>query len=364
MQASRTSKDPMGKALYRWSRTLLSVVLSGALSVVLLGWVLRQVPEDLGTAWRRAASVSALLTYGAISLLGTFLRTWRYRLLLGPWRPGNGPLFLVTLVRNFTVDMLPLRVGGLSFPLLLHYRLRVPWGPTWSCFVWSFVWDTAALALFLWVAWAHLTGTVPQTAWLAVLPAGLTVAVAGLLLLPAAAWRGLMMGAFRRRHRSPFRWGRRSFVRLMRFGVALVSTGSVGRSRAWGLGALSIGVRLCKYVSLYVLYQTYSRRLGSDTTVEFFVFIWTITMAEMTALLPVQGLMNIGPWEAAWTLALRWVHQGQAAVAPLLSTFVHWTTQAWEYTIGGLALGLLLYWGRLGAGQVRGGPKARRLGGA
>jgi len=336
----------MRRRLRPWFRTSLSVALSGALSVLLLGWVLRQVPEDLGTAWWRTASVSALLTYGALSLLGTLLRTWRYRLLLGPWRPGGGSLFLVTLVRNFTVDMLPLRVGGLSFPLLLHYRLRVPWVPTWSCFVWSFVWDTAALALFLWVAWSHLTGIVPQAAWLVVLPAGLTVIVAGLLLTPDTVWRGLMMGVFRRRHRSPFRWGRRSLVRFLRFGIGLVSVGSVRRSTAWGLGALSVGIRLCKYWSLYTLYQTYSGRLGSDAVVGFFVFIWTITMAEMTALLPIQGLMNIGPWEAAWTLALRWVHEGQTAVAPLLSTFVHWTTQAWEYTIGGLALGLLLYRGR------------------
>ncbi|MCS7312850.1 MAG: flippase-like domain-containing protein [Acidobacteria bacterium] len=336
----------MSKLLGHWSRIFLSVGLSGAVSVVLLGWVLQQVPEDLGTAWRQTASASALLTYGAISLLGTLLRTWRYRLLLGPWRPGDGPLFLVTLVRNFTVDMLPLRVGGLSFPLLLHYRLRVPWVPTWSCFVGSFVWDTAALALFLWVAWIHLTGVVPQAVWLVVLPVGLTVIVAGLLLTPDTAWRGLMRGVFRRRHRSPFRWGRRSVVRFIRFGIGLASAGSVWRSTAWGLGALSVGIRLCKYWGLYTLYQTYSSRLGSDAAVGFFVFIWTVTMAEMTALLPIQGLMNIGPWEAAWTLALRWVHKGQTAVAPLLSTFVHWTTQAWEYTIGGLALGCLLYGGR------------------
>ncbi len=346
----------MDKLPHPWLRPLLSVALSGVLSVVLLGWVLRQVPEDLGTAWRRAASPSALLTYGAISLLGTLLRTWRYRLLLGPWRPENGPLFLLTLVRNFTVDMLPLRVGGLSFPLLLHYRLRVPWVPTWSCFVWAFVWDTAALAVFLWVAWGHLTRTVPHTAWLVVLPAGLTVAVAGLLLTPATAWRGLMAWAFRRRHRSPLRRGRWALMRALRLGWGLVSAGSVGRTGAWGLGALSVGVRLCKYWGLYTLYQAYSHRLGSDATVGFFVFIWTITMAEMTALLPVQGLMNVGPWEAAWTLALRWVHQGQAAVAPLLSTFVHWTTQAWEYTIGGLALGLLLYRGRGGTKDPDPGP--------
>jgi hypothetical protein len=330
----------MSKALHRWSRTLLSVALSGALSAVLLGWVLRQVPEDLGTAWRRVLSPSAFLTYGAISLLGTLLRTWRYRLLLGTWRPGDGPLFLLTLVRNFTVDLLPLRVGGLSFPLLLHYRLRVPWTPTWACFLWAFVWDTAALTVFLWIAWAHLTRVASGATWFVILPAGLTAAVAFVFLTPEPAWRGLMGGLYRRRHRLPFR---RRWTRLLRSGIRLVEAAGVGRSAPGSLGALSVGIRLCKYGGLYLLYRVYSDRLASDSTVGFFVFIWTITMAEMTALLPVQGLMNIGPWEAAWTLALRWAHQGQAAVAPLLSTFVHWTTQAWEYAIGGLALGLLLY---------------------
>ena len=66
--------------------------------------------------------------YVGASLLRSLLQTGRYRLLLehsGPERPGFLPVFLVTMSRNMFIDLLPARLGELSFVAMLNRGCRV-----------------------------------------------------------------------------------------------------------------------------------------------------------------------------------------------------------------------------------------------
>lgn len=325
-------------------RALITLALSIAISVTLLVLLFHWWPK--GTWGRLLSSWSwpPLFLYTAISLCGAFLRTVRYQWLLRPERRPFLTMFLLTLIRNFTVDLLPMRSGSLSFPTLLHYRAGVAWPWAWSSYAWSIVWDFVSLAVFLWCAWVILLGKISGAGWLCILPASLSILAGILIFMPEKITRFLITWAFYYRRSFIGRFIRRFLFRQRRFlrGLVLVARGPK-RTPFIPLLLLSIAVRAAKYFSLYSLYIHFlSQMTDSSKPASLAQFIWTLTFAEMTAALPFQGLMNIGPWETAWTLAFNYLQVHQKSIGAVLSTLVHWTSQIWEYSIGGIALVILL----------------------
>ncbi len=336
----------------QWGRLVWSIGLSALVTIGILAWLLHHRPASLWALWQQAWAWEPLLAYAAISLAGAVGRTWRYRWLLAGTRVRYSDLFLVTLVRNFTVDLLPARAGSLSYPALLYYRLRVPATATWASFIWAFVWDIAALAVVLWIAWWAVGPRIAHGVWLLILPAGLTMVTGTVILLPARLWRRWLAALAYMRHRWLLRILRRRFPAFSRWIRGLADIGTSGRDRPLRMLGVSLLIRGCKYGSLYVLYAHFVRSLDAHApALDILSFIWTITAAEATAFLPVQGLFNIGPWEAAWTLATQWVQAHTRDVLGVLSAFVHWTAQVWEYGLGGIALVWLLT--RRNPGQQR-----------
>ena len=327
----------------RFYRITASLVLSLVLSVFTTWLLIRLWPSGVVDRLRSAWAWEPLALYASIALAGAFLRTFRYAHLLQPARPSFWLLFLTTLVRNFTVDLLPMRLGSLSFPALVHYRLRVPWPHTWSAYAWAIVWDFVSLALFLWLTLLALPATTPGYHWLALLPLSLTLVSLALLFAPRKTTALILHRIFRRRHDPAFRPIKRWFYSHRHFWHGLLTvTDTPFRTRFSLVFIESIAIRTAKYAALFTLYRHYlSITTPQATPLSFAAFIWTLTFAEMTAALPVQGLMNIGPWELAWSLAMTRFNAHQPAVSAVLSTLVHWSSQLWEYAIGALALGLL-----------------------
>ncbi len=327
----------------RFRRMMGSLFLSLALSVFTTGLLIRLWPADVLERLRSAWAWKPLALYASIALAGALLRTFRYAHLLQPARPPFLPLFLTTLVRNFTVDLLPMRLGSLSFPALVHYRLRIPWPHTWSAYAWAIVWDFVSLALFLWVTLLALPASTPGYHWLALLPLTLTVASLALLFAPRKTLALILQRLFRRRHHPLFRPLKQWLYHHRHFWHGLLTvTDTPFRTRSSLVLIESLAIRTAKYAALFTLYHHYLNITTHQVApLPFAAFIWTLTFAEMTAALPVQGLMNIGPWEFAWSFAMTRFNAHQPAVSAVLSTLVHWSSQLWEYAIGALALGLL-----------------------
>ncbi|HBE92897.1 MAG TPA: hypothetical protein DDW55_10340, partial [Gammaproteobacteria bacterium] len=74
--------------------------------------------------------LSLLWAYLGIQLVGTVFRALRYQLLIRaagePNVPHFGHMYLVTMIRNMVVDMLPARLGELLFIAMLNrgYNVR------------------------------------------------------------------------------------------------------------------------------------------------------------------------------------------------------------------------------------------------
>lgn len=325
-------------------RNLLAVTLSLLLSLGACFILLRLWPEGVLTRLKAGWAWPPLFAYALISLFGALFRTLRYRHLLQPASTSFLPLFLVTLVRNFTVDLLPMRLGSLSFPALVHYRLHVPWRYTWSAYAWAIIWDFVSLAIYLWIALLLIPGSTPGYLWLTVLPLGLTFVSLALLFAPRQTLALFTFLIFKSRHRFPGRLIKHQLFLRRHFWHGLITVAETPvRTRFFLVLIESLLIRGAKYTSLYVLYLHFLKIAdAAGSALSLSLFIWTLTFAEMTAALPIQGIMNIGPWELAWSYALKAFKAHQPSVSAVLSTLVHWTSQLWEYAIGALALGLVL----------------------
>src|SRR5207237_10355914 len=122
----------------------------------------------------------------ALSLACLFARSLRYHMLVGEW-VGSVPLVLVTGARNFLVDLLPARIGSLSYVVLLTRRFGVPLEPVLSSFVVTFFYDLFAMTLLIGIAVALQLGRFENGPMLAGVAAviGLAVVLVFLRLAPA-----------------------------------------------------------------------------------------------------------------------------------------------------------------------------------
>src|SRR5210317_862758 len=103
----------------------LRLFVSIGVSFLIIGILIKTVAAGLSGEERahllgalRKVSLAGIGFYILASLTQAYIRAIRFRLLIGSAGdqvPGRLHTLLVTLVRNMTVDMLPSRVGELSY---------------------------------------------------------------------------------------------------------------------------------------------------------------------------------------------------------------------------------------------------------
>ncbi|MBM3296902.1 MAG: flippase-like domain-containing protein, partial [Candidatus Aminicenantes bacterium] len=288
---------------------------------------------------------SALAAFIVLHLLGAWLRAWRYKLLLHPLPCPWSGILLTTFIRNSFDDLLPARVGSLSYIYVLNQRLGFSFESATSSFIVAFVLDFLTLGPFLLLALAAAgSGALPLP------PTVLAGSALAMFMLSALVlWK---LAALTRLAEK----GLRSLLRLLRLAekpwaeTALRKIDLIGRSldgvrspkRIIVILCQSFLIRLTKYVSVYFLLCGFLRGHGyRPEDIGFWKTVLGLTGAEFTAILPVKGLGGFGTWEAAWTATFRLLgFPGDLAVVSGLG--VHLTTNILEYGLGAAAILLLL----------------------
>ncbi len=289
------------------------------------------------TGWDEVRRAFAFLPFWAVglyavfSLLGTVVRTARYRLLLGKGI-GPGDLFLITLVQNFSVDLLPARTAALGFYAYLTRQRGVILEEGASSFIIAVFYDALALGLMLGTAafffLRSFGAAIPRGPIAAGLVVIMAISLAFIFLVRPAA--GLARRTLRR-----FRSGKMAAV-FASIEEYFSRHGKAGE-RAELLG-LSFTLKLAKYVSVYVLFSGMTGT--SFTWKSLSLFSFGIAGAELSSFLPIQGLGGFGTWEAAFSLVAGKI--GLGLENPFLTALViHLTTQVWEYSLGLAALWIL-----------------------
>lgn len=321
------------------SRPVLRFLSAAATSALVL-WLLLHLAGDSADRpalreifgrilWPLAAG------YVVLSLLQTALRASRSMILLraaGEARLPPWPhVFLVTLARNMLVDLLPARVGELSYVALLNRGYQVSLAACLSSMSVALLFDLVALLALV----ALLLPLVGFQSVGGVLPVALLLVVIGLVLLfPGLRWvasRG---------------WGG-DFVRKL--------AGAMQRTRDAGvikpLVLLSFGIRLGKYGAIFCMFlgvalPSFPELAGTPPGQVLLAMI----ASEAAASLPVPTLMGFGSYEAGGTAL--WAALGlPAADAALCMLALHIGSQCIDYFMGGTGLLLItLLGGRRSAG--------------
>ncbi|MFH0908816.1 MAG: lysylphosphatidylglycerol synthase domain-containing protein [bacterium] len=354
------------------------LVVAVAVSVFVLALLLQLVggAGDLAThlvAVLKSASMPLLAAYAACMLAQSVWRAIRYGVLLRAAgvepAPGFGHILLVTLSRNMFVDLLPARVGELSYIAMLNRGYHVRGEACVSSLGISVLFDFVAL-LFI-VAGLLLVElfTGPLPVWLLYVTVILAVVVTTGLLLVFRAY-GAVLQSVRSvlarlppgsreaappgSHLQSLRLGLCGF--LEKIGGAIEST-----RRAGVLGktlVLSLLVRVFKYGGYYFCFLAVARAAFPDmAAVPAWKVLLALLSAEAASSAPVPSFMSFGSYESGGTAM--WTMLGfPAADSAVCTLALHVCSQIVDYGVGGLALMLFTL---LVPGRAVPAPRRRML---
>jgi hypothetical protein len=325
---------------------IVYIFLSAAISIALFWLLFSQIKtEDIVQTISRIY-LPALFTYMAVALLGAWLRAWRYKWLLKPQLISWGNILLVTFIRNSLIDLLPARLGSLSYIYVLNKRLNFSFEKATSTFVLAFFLDFLTLSPFLVAAVIAVgLGTTSIST-----PALLLISLAFFILIFLILWRII-----------PLSWSllmtyqgilkalksenkRLAKISVEKFRLTIESLSLINQRKIYfPIFILSLFIRLAKYISVYALFFSLLRSHGfSLHQLSFWKFILGISGAELTSALPVKGLAGFGTWESAWALTFRLMNF-DPRLAIISGIGVHLLTNIFEYSLG-IASILILAW--------------------
>jgi hypothetical protein len=329
------------------NRFFLKILLSLGISLLLVALLINGIAGSAELAIRAKlfsvltrTSRNALLLYMLASILQTFFRAVRYRVLLKSSVKNNEELpsllrlFMVTMSRNMFTDMLPARLGELSYIAMLNLGFKVRADACLSSLALSFVFDLIALALLL----LGMIGYQLFVSGVALWPVATLIVllvICGLLLL--ALFPILQRVS---KHLSNFfsisgkRGGRREkLVKLLRdTSISLQNAaqqGIIGR-----VLVLSLGVRIAKYLGLYLLFCGVVSGSFSEITQDVIHVVTALISAEASAGLPIPTFMSFGTYEAGGTLALVALGATSKASSVVVMLALHIWSQCIDYAFG------------------------------
>ncbi|NLZ16285.1 MAG: hypothetical protein GX087_00915 [Desulfobulbaceae bacterium] len=335
-----------------WSRffrtighILLGLGVSGTLLALLmhtaLGGEAGQVFPKL-FALIRSVSLPFIAIYLGAAIVRTVLQTRRYQVILrssGAVVPGFLHLFLITTSRNMFIDMLPSRLGELSYVVMLRQGHKVPTSAGLSSLALAFLFDLVALAVMIALLVAYQLLFVQVQWWLlgTVITVTLVALVGFGLLFPG-------LTEFTRLSRqviSGWKWGfsrrvaEKLFAFLDEFNLALRHARQAGI--AGQLLLYSMGVRIAKYLALYSLFYAIAVPNFPEVQTEITSTLMALISAEAGASLPLPTFMGFGSYEAGGMLTM--VALGASREASLLIMLaLHLLSQMMDYLLGGTAL--------------------------
>lgn len=330
--------------------------LSAAVSIGLF-WLLSSQfrAKDIG-AMLSNIFWPAVVIYAAVALAGALVRAWRYKMLLAPRPIGWGNILLVTFIRNSLIDLLPARLGGLSYIYVLNKRLGFTFESATSTFVLASVLDTLTLSPFLILAGL----SVGLGAGAISVPAVLGVAAVFFAIVLLLVWKLVPLGRFLESlfERLIARLGLagRPFLRTVaeKFRLTVDELSLYRQKRSLvPVFAQSLVIRLAKYISVFSLFYGLLRSRGlALADLSFSKFILGISGAELTSVLPVKGLAGFGTWESGWALTFR-LMDFDTGLAVISGIGVHLLTNIFEYSLGVGSILVLAWPRRRAAGGAR-----------
>ena len=302
-----------------------------------------------------------LLVYGALYLVQLMLRAWRYRILIVASGEQHIPSFfhmsVVTGVRNMLVDLLPARVGELSYVAMLNRGYRVGADACLSSLTIAIAFDFVALLFVVLGLFSIqlLSGGVESWMLGALISATVITVIAIIGLFVIAPW---FVKVFMKAESARIK---ESKILNFIFKLANKFANAIEVTRRSGsllsVFFLSIGIRVLKYVGFFLLFKavvvpSFEQLAGLPMP----QVVSALIGGELAASLPVPAFMSFGVYEAGGTAVLTafGIDKIQSLIAMLA---VHIWSQLFDYIFGGICLLLfvVLFKSSVGKDQVKSG---------
>jgi len=286
-----------------------------------------------------------LFLYFFLAICGVFSRTYRYYILIPPNQIKFKNLVLVTLIRNLFVDLIPARIGSLSYVYLLNKRFGFPFEVAASTFLISFVFDFVVIfpmflfAIILVGVNAFPVASFPFVAISIVLLFTLVILLVYLDRLVKTLADILTWCLKKLRMENNLKL--KNLVTKVLLTAKDITT--IRDRKIYGKVLLSsLAVRVFKYSSLYFLLHSVLVHLKFEMAdLNFWKVFLGILGAEFSALLPIHGVAGLGTWEGAWVLTFKLLGFFDPKVAVVSGFSVHIITQLFEYSLGILSMVIL-----------------------
>lgn len=284
-------------------RIAARLALSAAIAALLL-WLLAAWGDvsldDLTGAWRRL-SPSVYLIGLAVHASIYVVRSQRFRVLLPrEHRPNPAVMLAVSAAHNLAAYVLPAKTGELTLVMYLKATSGVPAHSGFAALVVSRLLDLATLSFSVACAalWLALMRSDAAPAWL--VPCALVLLALAVVLMVLSARSDLLVRLFERvasaLHLGRSETGRKLLLRMRDVATALREAGS--GSSLWIATALS----LVMWILIFVFYGVLARGFGLPPEMGVADAAFGSGLAQLTNLLPINGLAGFGTQEAGWVV--------------------------------------------------------------
>lgn len=232
---------------------------------------------------------------------GTYLgRAVRFRILLRSEAPPLARLYSLVAVHNLLNMILPVRTGELSYIYFLRTKFHVPSASGIATLVAARVLDLLCLMLLFGIGLLHYSTEIQFFTPDLTIACAACFVVALAVLLNLARIAGLALALFRGIARALGLNEKRIIAALLTKGEEVKSVFESIRSRNLLLSAFTVTV-----ITWIGTFLTCFWILGSFETVDtsnitFGISIVGTTALNVTCVLPINGLGNLGSWEAGW----------------------------------------------------------------
>lgn len=253
------------------------------------------------------------------------------------YHPNQLGLFLITLIRNFFSDLLPARLGTLTYIYFVQTRLGIPFGPVASSFSFAFIYDILSLSFLVFVAvLAGVSTKIPLFILL-----GSTFVVGGLGILVLIALPSFLEFLCKIVQKLPLKSQPVTITQTLmtlRNNLLIANDKKIQIK----LFMLSLGVRCCKYLALYFLLLALVLPIGYNSAAFPLQTVFLgLCSAELAASLPISGIAGFGVYEGTWSVVFQMLgYPEDISVSTSISH--HLLTQLYGWLLGVAALLILL----------------------
>ncbi|TQV72453.1 lysylphosphatidylglycerol synthase transmembrane domain-containing protein [Denitrobaculum tricleocarpae] len=294
--AATANKSPDGSGQMKPEagrrKSLLRILLAVVVTAVFGFLFLRFAPLDLMVASLASASPEMLASSFCLVVLGQLFRGWRIAVLVSPRAAPSFIAYRISVLHNFLASLLPARLGELALPAMLKRSYGIDYAVGAGILLGARILD---LLIILSVAGITFWIVVPagsELGWLR----GLGLLGGFCAIAAFLAMQYLRRGSAHLADRLALRTRSKKGGRLMLLIIKILrACAAIPARRLFLAQVSSLAVWLALFAAYHVAALAVTASMPVDTT------LFAGTLGSIAFVLPINGIAQVGPFEAAWT---------------------------------------------------------------